>query len=355
MTKAERFRGRMPQEMKAALFEDPSDRFYFTGMHTSSGAVVITPKRACFLTDSRYFEEAKGKVKECEVLREKDRYAQIREILKEEGITRLFLCERRTTLQQYRQIRDALPGTELDVSVRLQELIDSQRTIKDADEIAFHQKAQQITDQTFLHIVNFIKPGMSETDIAHEIGYTMTKLGSEEKGFNYITASGPNSSKPHGFPTDRLVREGDLITMDFGALYGGRLADMTRTVALGHVSEEQKKVYDIVKQAQRCAMDMVRPGVRCCDVDKAARDYIADCGYGKDFLHGLGHSVGIEVHESPRFNPQCADVLQKGMVMTIEPGIYLEGRFGVRIEDMIEITEDGYRNFTTSPHDLIVL
>ncbi len=218
-----------------------------------------------------------------------------------------------------------------------------------------HRKAQQITDHTFSHICGYIRPGVTETDIAREIGVTLAALGSDDKNFNFIVASGSNSSLPHGFATNRLVRKGDFVTMDFGAVYGGYLADMTRTVAVGSVTDEQRRVYETVKEAQKRAFDKIRPGAICREVDAAARDYIYQQGYEGCFSHGLGHSVGVEVHENPRFNEICTDRLIPGIAITVEPGIYLKKRFGVRIEDMIVVRENGFENLTKSPKDLIIL
>ena len=349
------FRQAMPEGMEAALFEDSSNRYYFTEMRSSAGAVLITRSSAVFWIDFRYYEQALETVTDCEVREERDRYAQVLHFLREAGIHTLSVCAGQTTLQQQRRMEKALEGITVDTSDTLQQTIDALRSVKREDEIADHRKAQQITDHTFDHILNYIKPGLSELEIAHEIGYTLTKLGSDERSFNYIVASGPNSSKPHGFATNRVVRKGDFITMDFGAVVNGRFADMTRTVALGSVTEEQQRVYEIVKKAQSMAMTAVRPGMICRDIDGIARQYIYSQGYKGCFSHGLGHSVGIDVHENPRFNEVCADALKPGMILTAEPGIYIAGRFGVRIEDMIAVTEDGFENLTGSPHELITL
>ena len=252
-------------------------------------------------------------------------------------------------------MEESLTGFFIDGSGQLSAMMEDLRSRKDEEEIACHKKAQEITDHTFDHICGYLRPGLSETDVAREIGVTLTALGSDDKNFNFIVASGPNSSLPHGFATDRLIRKGDLVTMDFGAVRGGYLADMTRTVAVGSVTEEQRRVYEIVREAQKRSFDKIRPGAVCRDVDQAARSYIYEQGYQGCFTHGLGHSVGVEVHENPRFNEICTDRLKEGIVITVEPGIYLKGRFGVRIEDMIVIRENGFENLTRSPHELIVL
>lgn len=355
MDKIIRLQQAMPSTMKAVILRDGANRFYLTGMKSSAGTVLITRNKAWLLIDFRYLEMAEQKVKNCKVVEEKNLYSQIKELLESEGIDSLSLHTGLVTLEEYGKMGAALEGISLDTSDALSRLMDSLRREEDEEEIACHRKAQQITDHTFSHICNYIKPGLTETDVAREIGVTLNRLGSDDKNFNFIVASGPNSSLPHGVAGNRLIQKGDFVTMDFGAVYGGYLADMTRTVAVGSISEEQRRVYEIVKEAQKRAFDVIRPGAVCKDVDAAARSYIYAEGYQGCFSHGLGHSVGVEVHENPRFNEICADKLIPGIVITVEPGIYLRKKFGVRIEDMIVVRENGFENLTKSPKDLILL
>ncbi len=345
----------MPDSMEAALLQDPANRFYLTGMRSSAGTVLVTRNCSMLIIDFRYLEEAERKVSNCQVIEEKDLYGQIRELLASEGIQKLSVHREAMSLGEYARLQEALDGVSIDGSGQLADLMEELRSRKDEGEIACHRKAQEITDHTFDHICGYIRPGRSEIDVAREIGVTLTVLGSDDKNFNFIVASGPNGSLPHGFATNRLIKEGDLVTMDFGAVRGGYLADMTRTVAVGKVNEEQRKVYETVKEAQKRAFDAIRPGAVCREVDQAARSYIYSQGYEGCFTHGLGHSVGVEVHENPRFNEVCTDRLREGIVITVEPGIYLKGRLGVRIEDMIVIRENGFENLTKSTHELIVL
>ena len=230
--------------------------------------------------------------------------------------------------------------------------------VKTEDEIAKLARAEQIGDEAFTEIVKFIhenwKDGLTEQRVALQLEYEMRLRGAEGTSFDTIAASGSNSSLPHAMPQPKLLTEGDFLTMDFGCMYQGYCSDMTRTIHIGEVVEsEQKKVYDTVLQAQLAALSVVKPGMVCSDVDKCARDIIADAGYGDYFGHGLGHSVGLFIHEEPRFSMKCDAVLKPGVVITVEPGIYLPGRFGVRIEDMIVVTEDGYQNLASSPKELI--
>lgn len=346
---------RSSDTVEAALLQDEANRFYLTGMRSSAGAVLVSAAKAWLIIDFRYLEEAERKVKNCIIIEERQMDVQIQELLVTEGISSLSVHTGRITLDRFLHLEAALCRIVLDGSDTLGKIMDQLRRNEEEEEIACHRKAQQITDHTFSHICNVIRPGMTELDVAEEIGITLTRLGSDERSFHFIVASGPNGSLPHGFATNRMIRKGDLITMDFGAVWGGYLADMTRTVALGRITQEQRRVYDTVREAQERAFDVIRPGVCCLDVDAAARSYIDQQGYRGCFSHGLGHSVGVEVHEEPRFNEVCQDLLTEGIVITVEPGIYLKNKFGVRIEDMIVIRDGGFENLTKSPKELISL
>ena len=338
MNKITKLQQAMPPAMEAALLCDGANRFYLTGMKSSAGAVLVTKKSAWLIIDFRYIEAAEKQVKDCRVVEEKNRFEQIRELLAEEGIKGLSIHNEVVSLGEYRRMEEALAGITLDGSGALSDVMGALRSQKDEDEIDCHRQAQRITDQAFDHICGYIRPGLTETDVAREIGVTMAALGSEDKHFNFIVASGPNSALPHGVATKRVIEKGDLVTMDFGAVYGGYMADMTRTVAVGSVAPEKRAVYETVKEAQERAFD-----------------YIYSKGYKGCFSHGLGHSLGVEIHENPRFREGSADRLRTGTVITVEPGIYLKGRFGVRIEDMVVIRENGFENLTKSPRELIIL
>lgn len=346
---------KLNNEASAFLISDSANRFYLTGMRSSAGTVLITAGKAWLIIDFRYYEEALRSVKNCMVVQEEQLYEQITAFLCQENIRTVFLHAGVMSIEACRQMENKLAMFKVNSSCRLKELLENQRKIKCEEEISWHRIAQQITDHTFSHICNFIKPGMTEIEVAMEIGTMLTKSGSEDKTFNYIVASGKNSSLPHGFAKNKQIQNGDFVTMDFGAVVEGRLADMTRTIAIGKVSNEQRKVYQIVKDAQNFAFEKICPGAVCRDVDAAAREHIYNNGYQGYFSHGLGHSIGVEVHENPRFNETCTECLQPGIVITVEPGIYISQRFGVRIEDMIVVTPDGYENLTKSDKELIIL
>ena len=245
-------------------------------------------------------------------------------------------------------------GVEVLRDKTLSETISQMRSIKSEKEIEYIKAAQKLTDETFSYILPRIETGRTEKEIMLDMEFFMRKNGSEGVSFDFIVVSGKNSSLPHGVPTDKKIAKGDFITMDFGAVINGYRSDMTRTVAVGNVTDEQKKVYNTVLAAQEAAIKAACAGKKCVDIDKTARDII-EKDYSGCFGHGLGHSVGIDIHESPSFNTRDNTVLRPGMVLTVEPGIYIENKFGVRIEDMIVITNDGNIDITKSPKDLIVL
>ncbi len=279
------------------------------------------------------------------------------------GKLRIGFENRNISYMQYQAIADALKKACGDMEVQLVPLensVDKLREVKDAEEIEKLAQAEAIGDRAFEKIVTFIREhaasGLTEQRIALQLEYEMRMLGAEGVSFDTIVASGKNGSLPHAMPSTRCLEQGDFVTMDFGCMYKGYCSDMTRTIHIGEeVDTEKKKVYNTVLKAQLAALSMIKPGVICKDVDKCARDMIAEAGYGDYFGHGLGHSVGLFIHEEPRFSTKCDAVLEPGVVITVEPGIYLPGRFGVRIEDMVVVTEDGYRNLASSPKDLLCI
>ena len=229
------------------------------------------------------------------------------------------------------------------------------RAVKESWELDRIRKAQEITDLAFSQILTKIKAGMTEKQLQAELIYCLYQNGSEGLAFDPIVVAGPNTSKPHGVAGEREIRAGDFVTMDFGAMYGGYCADMTRTVAVGFVTEEMEKVYNIVLEAQQAGLAETKAGLIGSQIDGAARKVISDAGYGKFFGHGYGHSIGMECHEWPNCSPSANEIMQAGMVCSAEPGIYLPGNFGVRIEDLVIFTADGCENITKSAKNLTIV
>ncbi len=340
---------------EAALIFDPSNRFYFTGFRSSAGIVAVTETKAVFLIDFRYVEKAKSVVTSAEVVLSTNMYKQLCEFLKCEGVKRVYLENESIDLAAFLKLKEVLSGIEISTENKIQRAITELRTLKRDEEIACIKAAQEITDETFSYILDRIKIGKTEREIALEMEFFARKNGSEGVAFDFIVVSGKNSSLPHGVPTEKPLEKGDFLTMDFGARVGGYCSDMTRTVAVGEVGDKQREVYDTVLKAQSMALEKIKEGVSCKEIDAVARDYIYTHGFENCFGHGLGHSLGIDVHESPAFNTRDGSVLKRGTVMTVEPGIYLEGMFGVRIEDMVVVTKDGCENLTKSPKELIIV
>lgn len=339
----------------ALLVKSAPNRFYLTGFASSDGFILLSAERATFFTDSRYIEAARTAVRHLAVDLSTDATAHIKEWLAAEEIDTLHIEADITTVRSLAALRGALDGVTVSEEDTFDRLITDLRCVKTPAELNAMRQAQKMTDDTFAYITEHIAIGRTERDIMLDMEFYMRRLGSEGVAFDFIVVSGKNSSLPHGVPTDKVVEKGDFITMDFGATVDGYRSDMTRTVAVGTVSDEQRRVYDTVLTAQTAALAAIREGAVCKDIDKVARDLIDDAGYKGCFGHALGHSIGIGVHENPNFSPRCDTVLKAGTVMTVEPGIYLEGKFGVRIEDMIVVTENGYENFTKSPKELLIL
>ncbi len=339
---------------EAALVTSDANRLYLTGFNSSAGAVFITSEKAYFLIDFRYFEAAKASVNSCEILLANRLLTQIAELCARHGIRSIKIESDFVSVGMLERYKKAFEKVAVLSDNSLSEKLSTLRSVKSQKELSLIRLAQGLTDKTFSYILERISENRTEREVMLDMEFYMRRLGSEGVSFDFIVVSGKNSSLPHGVPTDKKIEKGDFVTMDFGAVCGGYRSDMTRTVAVSHVTEEQRQVYNTVLAAQNAALDSIRAGMICKDIDKIARDLI-EADYKGCFGHGLGHSVGIEIHENPSFNTVCETVLREGMVLTVEPGIYLENKFGVRIEDMIAVTKDGCENLTHSNKNLIIL
>lgn len=337
----------------AAFITSEWNRKYLSGFSASDGFIVITERDAVFFADGRYIEAAQKQIKNMQV-RLFSGFSDIKDYLIGQKIERVIIEADEITVASLKNYRKVL-GIRISNSNILSDTLAKLRMIKSQDEIENIKAAQRITDATFSHILNFIKVGVTEKDIALELEFFMRKMGSEGVAFDTIVVSGKNSSLPHGVPSQKKIQNGDFITMDFGAVVNGYRSDMTRTVAVRNVSEEQKAVYEKVLTAQKAALKKIKAGKICSEIDKIARDIIDSSEYKGAFNHSLGHSVGIDIHEKPNFSPKCNVRLEKNMVLTVEPGIYLPDKFGVRIEDMVLVTDNGVVNLTNSAKELIII
>ena len=340
----------------AAVVADPSNMFYLTGGYTGEGLVFLSRNRRAIVTDFRYTEQAGNQAPGFEVLMtDKDRNAfqAIAELAQADGIVCIRTETNYLSVDRFEKLRAAV-GDEVSC-VSLDEMPQKLRQVKTPTEILAIRKACNITADAFRTILPKIREGMTEKELQIELDFTMLKLGADTTAFDTIIAAGEHGSLPHAIPGDRTIRQGDMITMDFGAKVGNYCADMTRTVALGKPSDEMRRIYDTVLRAQMMCEDALAAGRNCFDIDKLARDYIDARGYAGRFGHGLGHAVGIDIHEEPRLSPSCQEILKAGVVITVEPGVYVPGVGGVRIEDTCLVRENGCESLTDAEKQLIIL
>lgn len=330
----------------------PGER-YAVGFE-GEGWVLVSRDGARYSTDGRYIEAARQQVTGAEIVlteRGQSHLALAREEIRRRGLKRVGFESGRVSADELGRWKDSLP-CEL---VAAQGLLDGLRAAKDEEELARMRQAQRITDEAFREILNFIRPGLTEQEVAARLVYELLRRGGRRVSFDPIVAAGANGSMPHAVPGETVIQPGMFVTMDFGCVYEGYCSDMTRTVAVGQPTEEMERVYHTVLEAQRAGIAAARAGVTGSEVDRAARQVIQQAGYGAFFSHSFGHSLGLEIHESPNASPSEQSVLPTGAVISAEPGIYLPGRFGVRIEDVLVLREGGCEDITHSPKNLIVL
>jgi len=338
-------------DVEALLITRPSNVRYLTGFTGSNGQLLMTPSAPVFFTDGRYTQQARHEVPDL------DRVTYgtgLTEALAERSadVRRLGFEAHDVSVSSHAGFARALGETEL---VATEHEVERLRWVKDQEELAELQAAQDATDRAFEEILELLAVGMSERGVARELERALFRAGADGLAFDPIVAFGEQASEPHHEPGNRLLREGDVIKLDFGGLVGGYHADMTRTVAFGAPAPELRKIHDVVRQAQEAGIDAVRAGVTGGEVDAVARSVIEDAGYGERFAHGLGHGVGLEIHEGPSLRRGGDDVLPAGAVVTVEPGIYIPSLGGVRIEDTVVVSDDGCRVLGSSTRELIEL
>jgi Xaa-Pro aminopeptidase len=339
---------------KGVFIYSPENRYYFSGYKGTAGALLIEEDSQKLFTDFRYVDQAKDQAPEFEVIQHQQNLIEMvcdsfSSTIKN-GTLALELGD--VPASVYLEIQTRLPEAELvDVTSATNEI----RMIKDKEEIENMRKGIEICDLAFTHILDFIRPGITEKDIGLELEIFMKRQGAERIKPNHVIASGPRSCLPHGQATDRVIEVGDFVKMDYGAIVNGYFSDFTRTVVVGDPSEKQLEIYNIVRRAQEESLKAIGPGKTCRELDEVGRGIIREAGYGGNFGHSLGHSLGLAIHEQPAMRATDETVLQEGMVITVEPGIYIPGFGGVRIEDLVVITKDGHVNFTKSTKDLQVI
>lgn len=351
MKNLEKYLSLLNDEVDGLLLTSRCSRFYAAEFDIAEGIVLVSKKESFYFTDSRYIEAAQGGIRDMTVSQVGSYTAQLRQAIQALGLSRLGYEEQDLTMGQYLTFEKNLPVR----LIPIQEKLDSFRWIKEPWELDRMRTAQQITDAAFSDVLPRIRAGMTEKELRAELVYCLLKNGGEGLSFDPITISGPNTSMPHGVPGDRVLQNGDFITMDFGVLYQGYCSDMTRTVALGYATEEMRQIYELVLQAQTQTIAMTRPGLSGREIHEHACQIFARAGMDAYFTHSYGHSLGLQIHEAPNCSPREETILLPGMVSSAEPGLYLPGQFGVRIEDVVILREGGCEDITHSPKNLIVL
>ncbi|MFJ8460863.1 M24 family metallopeptidase [Lysinibacillus xylanilyticus] len=340
------------QNIDGILITNGYNRHYMTGFTGTAGVAIVSQNDAVFITDFRYTEQAAAQVQDFRIVQhEATILEEIATQVNSMGIKLLGFEKDTVSYGTYELYKNIIQADLVPISG----LIEKIRLIKTQQEINIIKVACEIADHAFTHILDFIKPGKTELEVSNELEFFMRKQGATQSSFDTIVASGLRSALPHGVATNKVIEKGDFVTLDFGALYNGYISDITRTVAVGEPSEKLVDMYNAVLASQLLALEKVGPGLTGVQADAIARDYLKEKGYGEAFGHSLGHGIGLEVHEGPGLSMRSNTVLEPGMAVTIEPGVYLPGIGGVRIEDDILITETGNELLTHSSKELIIL
>ena len=342
---------------EAALITSGVSKRYLTDFGSEDGTMLVTKNGGYFIIDARYFEHTEQQVTDplCKVMLQDNLYEQLGAIISENGIKRIYIEDEKLTVSELSAYKRRFPDTVFDESNRLSDFMGQMRIIKTDEEIACITKAQRIAEAAFTKLLSNMRVGQTEKQIAAALEFFMLEMGSDGISFETIAASGVNSACPHAVPTDKPVQEGDFLTLDFGATCKGYHSDMTRTVVFGKPTDEMKNIYNAVWGANSDAIKAVKAGISGKLVDSVARSTLDAWGYEEYFTHGLGHGVGLEIHEAPNLNSRSGTTLREGMIVTIEPGVYIPGRYGVRIEDMCVVTKDGCKIITETPKTLIYI
>jgi Xaa-Pro aminopeptidase len=353
MIKLENLRNRFQEnDIDGVLITSDYNRRYMTGFTGTAGVAIISGDQAVFITDFRYVEQATNQVQGFKVIQHKA--AMLDEIVNQVerlGIKRLGFEEDHVTFSAFRSYKTAIKAD----LVPLSGVIEKLRLIKTDAEIKILKEATEIADAAFQHILTIIRPGKTEIEVSNELEFFMRKQGAISSSFDIIVASGYRSALPHGVASEKVIESGEFVTLDFGAYYKGYCSDITRTLAVGQPSDELKSIYDVVLEAQLRGMAGIKPGMTGKEADALTRDYITEKGYGEYFGHSTGHGIGLEVHEGPALSVKSDMILEPGMVVTVEPGIYVANVGGVRIEDDTVVTKDGNQSLSFSSKELIIL
>ncbi|MBQ8410702.1 MAG: aminopeptidase P family protein [Ruminiclostridium sp.] len=351
----ERIAAELQDDTHAALITGDISRRYATGFSSSAGIVFVTKHKSYLIIDGRYYEKASQQAKGCEVQLLTDLRKQVYAIIEEHGIEVVSIESKTVTVSELEDYKKLFNALVVDSSPWLSVTLERMRIIKSEEEILKIEAAQRIAEAAFSKLITSIRVGMTEKQVATVLNFYMMDLGADGISFDTIAASGVNSACPHAVPTDKPLQNGEFLTLDFGAVVDSYHSDMIRTVVIGKPDEEMKNIYNAVWGANTDALKAVRADITGKLLDNVARSTLDAWGYEKYFSHGLGHGVGLEIHEAPTISPKSAFTLREGMVITIEPGAYIPNKYGVRIEDMVVVTSDGCLNLTKTPKTLIYI
>lgn len=352
LSRVEKFEAALTQtDCDAVLVTNLKNIYYLTGFSGTEATVFISKTRRIFLTDARYTLIAKGVVQEFDIVETRDPLGEIAKIIADDKLQKIGFDDE-ISYSYFKMLENVFSAYEL---VPMTGFIENLRMIKDEHEIATIRKACQISDQAFLDVLDFIKPGeTTELAVMNFLDARMRQLGASGASFDFIIASSYRSAMPHGVASDKVIQKGETLTMDFGCYYNHYVSDMTRTIHVGQVTDEEREIYDIVLRSNQALIEAAKAGLSRIDFDRIPRQIINDAGYGPYFSHGIGHGMGLDIHEIPYFG-KSEELIEAGMVLTDEPGIYLDGKYGVRIEDDLLITEKGCEVLTLAPKELIVI
>lgn len=340
------------QDLDAFFVTAPKNVRYLSSFTGSAGVILVTPEHEYFITDFRYTEQAQEQAAGFEVIIHKGKiYEEISELIDAEEVRTMGIEANDMNVATYSHISDLFKP----MLVQTSGVIEAIREVKDEEEISIIREACEITDQAFEHILTFIKPGVKEIEVANELDRFLKEKGASGMSFDTIIASGVRSSMPHGVASDKVIEHGDFVTLDFGCYYKGYTSDMTRTIAVGEVNPQLEEIYNIVLEAHNRVIEGTKAGMTGKEVDALARDYITEKGYGENFGHTTGHGIGLDVHEGPAVAGRNEEPLVVNNIITNEPGIYIAGLGGVRIEDDLIVKEDGVETLNRSPKNLIII
>lgn len=350
--RVEKFVSKLAQsDVDGILVTGQNNIYYLTGFWGTEATVFISGQRRLFVTDARYTLIAKASVQGFDIIESRQALEEIAKVIKEDGLTKIGF-DSQVTYGFYQGLSTLFADYQL---VAMSNFIEDLRMIKDETEIATIRRACQISDQAFIDVLDFIKPGQTtEMEVNHFLDHRMRQLGAEGASFEFIVASGQRSAMPHGRASEKVIQTGESLTLDFGCYYQHYVSDMTRTIHIGHVTDQEREIYDVVLRANKTLIEQAKEGVTYREFDSIPREIINAAGYGANFTHGIGHGIGLDIHEYPYFG-KSDETIKAGMVLTDEPGIYLDGKYGVRIEDDLLITETGCEVLTMAPKELIVL